>query len=144
MNSIYKSPAGAAILEQRYRELLELWPVPHETLVQPTMQGDTFVVASGPVDAPPVVVLHGSGGNSARWIRERFRRSPRCSASNRSTSSGEPGLSASSRPSYDSDAYASSEVCAWVGGTLVRTYGTRVPPTQTDRAANCPKLRTTA
>lgn len=105
MNSIYKSPAGAEILERRYRELLELWPVPHETLVLPTGQGDTFVVASGPVDAPPLVVLHGSGGNSARWIREipAFAAEFRVYAIDLI---GEPGLSAPSRPAYDSDAYA--------------------------------------
>ncbi len=112
MNSIYKTPASAEILEQRYRELLKLWPVPHESLVLPTRQGDTFVIAGGPVDAPPVVVLHGSGGNSARWLREiaTFAAEFRVYSIDLI---GEPGLSAPSRPAYGSGAYA-----AWLDAVL--------------------------
>jgi pimeloyl-ACP methyl ester carboxylesterase len=104
-SSIYKSPAGAEILEERYRDLLKLWPVTHESLVVPTGQGDTFVVASGPKEAPPLVLMHGSGGNSARWLRDvaAFAAEFRVYSVDLI---GEPGLSAPSRPAYDSDAYA--------------------------------------
>lgn len=34
----------------------------------PTCQGSTFVVASGPDDAPPVVLIHSSQANSASWM----------------------------------------------------------------------------
>jgi hypothetical protein len=54
---IYRSAAGAAAVEQRFRELLRTWPVPNETLIVPTGEGDTFVVASGSTDAPPDDVL---------------------------------------------------------------------------------------
>jgi hypothetical protein len=48
-----------------YRELLTKWPVPNEQLTVPTSQGDTFVIASGAPDAPPLILLHGTGSNSA-------------------------------------------------------------------------------
>ena len=59
--------------EQRYREHLDAWPVPHEELRVATGAGETFVVVSGPVDAPPLVLLHGSGANTSTW-RGRWRR----------------------------------------------------------------------
>jgi pimeloyl-ACP methyl ester carboxylesterase len=33
-----------------------------------TSYGQTFVRLSGPVDAPPLVLLHGAGGDSLQWI----------------------------------------------------------------------------
>jgi poly(3-hydroxybutyrate) depolymerase len=63
---IYRSPACAAAVRQRHLELLDGWPVPCRLLSVPTREGETFVVAGGPEDAPPVVVLHGSGPNAAR------------------------------------------------------------------------------
>lgn len=67
---IYRSAAGAAAVERRYRELLRSWPVPYEAVTVPTGEGETFVVASGPPDAPPVVALQGSGANAAMWLRQ--------------------------------------------------------------------------
>lgn len=65
---IYASPSGARAIERRYRELLELWPVPHEQVRVPTAHGETFVVACGAAGAPPLVLPHGSGANSAMWL----------------------------------------------------------------------------
>jgi pimeloyl-ACP methyl ester carboxylesterase len=71
----------------------------------PTREGETFVVAGGPEDAPPVVVPHGSGSNAARWRGEiagwaRHRRGYAVDVI------GEPGLSAPSRPPRGTEAYA--------------------------------------
>lgn len=44
------------------------WPVPSETGMVDTSYGQTFIRISGPVDAPPLVLLHGSSGNSLQWI----------------------------------------------------------------------------
>jgi len=46
---------------------LDSWPVPHETFTVPTRYGETFIVASGPKDAPPLVLISAMGVNSAMW-----------------------------------------------------------------------------
>jgi len=51
-SSIYKSTAREREVQQRYRDLLDQWPVPCELLKVPTREGETFVVACGPPDAP--------------------------------------------------------------------------------------------
>lgn len=60
MSAIYKSEAGAHEIRRRYQEDLRNWPVPAEQLRVPTREGETFVMVSGPRDAPPLVLLHGS------------------------------------------------------------------------------------
>ena len=67
-SSIYKSAAGKREVQQRYRDLLDQWPVPSELLRVPTREGETFVVACGHQDAPPVLAMQGSGANSAMWL----------------------------------------------------------------------------
>jgi pimeloyl-ACP methyl ester carboxylesterase len=44
------------------------WPVDSQTQLVDTPYGQTFVRMSGPVDAPPLVLLHGAGGDSLQWI----------------------------------------------------------------------------
>lgn len=109
---IYKSEAGARLLRERYLEALKAWPVPHEQVRVPTPEGETFVVVSGSAEKPPLVLLHGSGSNSAEWanrvpeLAERFRVYA-------VDVIGEPGLSAQTRPPLDSDRYA-----AWLVAVL--------------------------
>ncbi len=55
-------------IRDRYRRVLERWPVPKTELYVPTCQGSTFVVACGPENGPPVVLLHGAQANAAAWI----------------------------------------------------------------------------
>lgn len=43
---------------------LKYWPVPNDHVRIVTSQGETFVVASGDVNAPPLLLFHGSAGNS--------------------------------------------------------------------------------
>jgi len=104
-SSIYKSAAGEREVQQRYRDLLDQWPVPCELLRVPTREGETFVVACGPQGAPPVLAMQGSGANSAMWMPqiEALAGHLRLYAVD---VIGEPGLSAPSRPPFDSDAYA--------------------------------------
>ncbi|MCP2168098.1 alpha/beta fold hydrolase [Goodfellowiella coeruleoviolacea] len=137
-SAIYRSAAGAAAIRQNYLAILRRWPVPNEHLRVPTRQGETFVVASGPHDAPPLVLMHGSGTNAAMWLddvtawSEHFRVYA-------IDMIGEPGLSAPARPPLDSDAYAlwlddvldglgvtsASVVGASLGGWLGLDYATR-------------------
>lgn len=105
MNGIYSSAEGERTVRRQYAEMLEHWPVPHERLRLATSQGETFVVACGPAEAPAVVLLHGSGANAAAWAADVpvWSRRFRIYAVD---VIGEPGFSAPSRPSPRTDAYA--------------------------------------
>ncbi|HZG82492.1 MAG TPA: alpha/beta hydrolase [Brevibacillus sp.] len=52
---------------QTYDESLALWPVDYETFYVSTRFGQTHVIASGPKDAPPLVLLHGALFSSTMW-----------------------------------------------------------------------------
>ncbi|MET8004699.1 alpha/beta fold hydrolase [Nonomuraea glycinis] len=151
MTEIYRSEDGKRAVEQRYRELLARWPVPAEHLRVPTAQGETFVIACGPSDAPPLVLLHGSATNSAMWLTDvaGFARHFRVYAIDLV---GEPGLSAPSRPDLASGAYARwleevldaldirriSMVAVSLGGWIALDYATRHPGKVERLALQCP------
>ncbi|WP_116244817.1 alpha/beta fold hydrolase [Nocardiopsis sp. FIRDI 009] len=125
MSAIYRTPAAERGIRERYRRDLAAWPVPVEHVRVPTRAGGTFVVSCGPEDAPPVVLLHGSGANTTAWrddsavLARRFR--VHCV-----DLVGEPGLSAPTRPPLDSDALASwlDEVLDGLGITSTALVGT--------------------
>ncbi|SFW64568.1 alpha/beta fold hydrolase [Amycolatopsis australiensis] len=149
--NIYKSEAGARLLRERYLEALAAWPVAHERLRIPTAEGETFALASGPESAPPLVLLHGSGSNSAEWapriasLAERFRVYA-------VDVIGEPGLSAETRPPLKSDRYAlwldavldhvgvtrAAFLGSSLGGWLALDYATRRPGRVAALALRCP------
>ncbi|WP_370968716.1 alpha/beta fold hydrolase [Amycolatopsis sp. cg9] len=110
--TIYKSEAGARLLRERYLDALRAWPVPHDQVRVPTPDGETFVLVSGPESAPPLVLLHGSGSNSAEWAG----RLPALAGAFRVYAVdiiGEPGMSAETRPPLDGGRYA-----AWLDAVL--------------------------
>ncbi|MBL1077960.1 alpha/beta fold hydrolase [Nocardia sp. 2] len=151
MSTIYKSEAGARAVQEQYRELLRAWPVPFEERHVPTREGDTYVRISGPEDAPPLVLLHGSGANSTNWLGDiaswatYFR-----------TYSidivGEPGGSAPSRPKLGTEAVAlwlddvlagldiseTAMVAMSLGGWHALDYAIRRPGRITRLALLCP------
>ncbi len=51
-----------------YAMRAERWPVDSQTRLVDTSYGQTFVRISGPGGAPPLVLLHGAGGDSLQWI----------------------------------------------------------------------------
>ncbi|MFI0352727.1 alpha/beta fold hydrolase [Actinomadura sp. 9N407] len=151
MSTIYKSEAGASEIRRHYQEALHTWPVPAEHVRIPTREGETFVVVSGPEDAPPLLLLHGSGTNTTTWLADiaSWARHFRTYAVD---VIGEPGLSAPSRPSLVSDAHAlwlddlldglgitsASIVGTSLGGWLALDYATRRPERVSRLALLCP------
>jgi pimeloyl-ACP methyl ester carboxylesterase len=64
-----------AALEMREKR----WPIPLENRIIETSWAKTFVRIGGPIDAPPLVLIHGMAGNSLSWepnikaLSEHFR-----------------------------------------------------------------------
>lgn len=54
---------GGTCFYQAYDESLSLWPIDSEAFYVSTRFGKTHIMASGPKDAPSLVLLH--GGSSA-------------------------------------------------------------------------------
>lgn len=138
MQGIYKSPEGEQAIKDRYRRFLQHWPVANQHIRIPTREGETFVIASGPEGAPPVILLHGTAFNSIMWMGDvaawsQFFRVYAVDII------GDAGLSAPSRPSYASDAHTrwlddvlagleiekASFVGASLGGWIALDYVTR-------------------
>jgi pimeloyl-ACP methyl ester carboxylesterase len=140
VEDIYRSGAGRAAVLAAYDDVLTGWPVPAERLMLPTRLGETFVLASGPTDAPPLVLLHGSGTNAAMWMGDVtvWARHFRVYAVD---IVGEPGHSAAVRLPLGSDEHAgwlddvldglgaprAALVGASLGGWFAVDYATRRP-----------------
>lgn len=58
MPTAFKSPRGEAEYMAAYEATLRLWPVPYERMDLESRFGRTHLVACGPEEAPPLVLLH--------------------------------------------------------------------------------------
>jgi pimeloyl-ACP methyl ester carboxylesterase len=148
---IYKTEAGGREILRRYDDALAQWPVRAGQLRLPTREGETFVLTCGVKDAPPLLLFHGSGTNTAMWRGDvaMWARHFRVYAVDLI---GEPGHSAPSRPPLDSEAYAlwlddvleglgverAAVVGASLGGWLAVDYATRRPHRVERVALLCP------
>ncbi|MEU9123112.1 alpha/beta fold hydrolase [Streptomyces sp. NPDC048506] len=151
MSTIYRSEAGAHEIRRRYQDVLDGWPVPAEQVRVPTREGETFVLVSGPEDAPPLLLLHGSGANTTMW-RDDIASWAGHFRTYALDLIGEPGFSAPSRPPLASDAHArwldevleglgigaTSVVGTSLGGWMALDYATRRPERVTRLALLCP------
>lgn len=109
---LYRSGQAARDAAALYDAVLADWPVSHRRHRIATCQGETFVIECGADQGPPLVLLHGSLGNSASW----FPDVPPLAAGHHVfavDTIGEPGFSAPARPPLESDAYA-----AWLDDVL--------------------------
>lgn len=70
MTVAFKSGEGKKEVLKYYELLLTKGSLPHEKLMVNTNYGETFIIAMGKTELPPLVLLHGSGMNSAMWIQE--------------------------------------------------------------------------
>jgi pimeloyl-ACP methyl ester carboxylesterase len=148
---VFKSEAGEQAVHALYREVLDGWPIPKTELRVPTREGETFVVACGSEDAPPLILLHGGQANASVWMFDAmvWSRAFRCYAVDMI---GEAGFSAPVRPSLESDAHAlwlddvmnglglqkASFVGVSLGGWLALDYANRRPEAVERLALLCP------
>jgi pimeloyl-ACP methyl ester carboxylesterase len=69
-NSIYKSDERKKQILGFYETLLSQWHQPSRKIILETIFGETFIIESGDNEAPVIILLHGSGSNSAMWIAD--------------------------------------------------------------------------
>jgi len=67
LSSAFKSPQGEAQYMAAYEAGLRLWTTPYEEKDIPGRFGNTHLVACGPKDAPPLVILHSALANLTAW-----------------------------------------------------------------------------
>ncbi len=67
--SPFKSPKGEAEYMAAYDVMMHYWPMPYESIDIPGYYGCTHLVASGPIDAPALVLLHGGRASLTMWAR---------------------------------------------------------------------------
>ena len=66
-STAFKTPEGEAAYLAAYDAAMKLWPVSYEEMEIPSRFGTTHVVASGPKDAPALVLLHGYMATLTMW-----------------------------------------------------------------------------
>lgn len=103
--TIYKTPEGRTKIHKGYDQILAQWSHKFEQIFVDTNEGKTFVIASGPLEAPPLVLLHGSLSNALTWLGDAllWAKQYRVYAVD---IIGEAGKSAEARPTLNSQAYS--------------------------------------
>lgn len=105
MNGIYWTKRAHERVLSGYRKFLAASPVPLQEMRIATRSGETGLLACGPAQAPPLVLLHGGNTSSAMWLASlpAWSRQFRIYAVD---TIGDPGLSAMTRPPLHTDAHA--------------------------------------
>ena len=105
ISSIHKTPEGEQAVMALYDAVLADWPVSYQSRTIATHHGDTYVIAAGAETAPPLILLHGAGSNSAIW-RADFPAYSRDHCVFAMDLPGEPGKTAPNRPPWEGPAFA--------------------------------------
>ena len=66
---VFTSREGEREVAAAYQSVLDAWPVPFAAADVPTSLGITRVIASGPDDAPVIVLLHAYFATALSWYR---------------------------------------------------------------------------
>lgn len=66
--NIYKTEDGRRAVIGFYTDLLDQWPVDMRTFTVETSYGSTFVISSGDESKERIILIHGTGSNSASWM----------------------------------------------------------------------------
>ena len=66
---MFTSPEGEKEVLCAYQAIMDKWIPPYKELTISTSFGETHVIASGPEDAPPVVLLHALLASAMSWYR---------------------------------------------------------------------------
>jgi len=66
---VFTSSLGADDTMRAYRAVIDAWPIDRAELSVPTSFGDTHVIAGGPPDGAPVVLLHALFATATAWYR---------------------------------------------------------------------------
>lgn len=103
--AIYKTTAGQQKVLAFYEAVLADWALPYQTQFVSTRHGETFVIACGAENLPPLILLHGAASNALSWQREVEKYSQWFNVYAVDLP-GEPGKSAPNRPSWQTNAYA--------------------------------------
>jgi pimeloyl-ACP methyl ester carboxylesterase len=111
-SSTFKTLEGQAAFLAAYDAAMARWPVSYEAIDVPTRFGMTRVVASGPENAPPLVLLHGYWATLTMWAPNvaDFSRDHRVYAVD---VMGQPGRSIPDEPVRNAADYV-----AWLTATL--------------------------
>ncbi len=67
--AIFASPDGKVEIMQAYQAIMDVWTQPYQELNIPTSFGETHIIANGPENAHPVVLLHALSATAASWYR---------------------------------------------------------------------------
>jgi pimeloyl-ACP methyl ester carboxylesterase len=65
---LFRSAIAEKQFYAAYDAVLNHWPVPYQEIDIPTNFGTTHIIASGPSEAQPVILLHPGGGHALIWI----------------------------------------------------------------------------
>lgn len=66
---MFTSPQGEAEVMNTYQAIMSKWTAPYREFAIPTSFGETHVIASGPENAQPIVLIHALLAASASWYR---------------------------------------------------------------------------
>jgi pimeloyl-ACP methyl ester carboxylesterase len=66
---VFTSDLGEARVMRAYDAVMAAWPAAHDDLLVPTRYGLTHVIASGPANGRPLVLLHALMATATSWYR---------------------------------------------------------------------------